>query len=81
MPGQTKGSWAYLGDDGGMFEQRMIATHHAATYGTGDIIRCDINFVDNIVSFFKNGGDLGKFNGYRYPALVLTNSQCQQCEM
>lgn len=54
MPGWKAGSWAYHGDDGKKFSQKVWGKYNE-TYGTGDTICCGIDFNSNTVDFYKNG--------------------------
>jgi hypothetical protein len=59
LPGWRPSSWAYYGDDGRLFAESESKTQRSETFGTGDIIGCQVSFNDG-VTFTKNGTSLGK---------------------
>ena len=58
LPGWDPPSWAYHGDDGKAYAGNT-GKLYGETFGTGDVIGCQISFEDG-VSFTKNGISLGK---------------------
>ncbi|KAI0563747.1 SPRY domain containing protein [Gracilaria domingensis] len=76
MPGWEAGSYAYHGDDGLLFRQTGIAGNsYGPKYGTGDVIGCCWDLVDNIVFFTRNGKNLGtaftNLSGVLYPTVGM----------
>jgi Ran-binding protein 9/10 len=60
MPGWSKGSFGYHGDDGCLFRQTGVAGEkYSSKYGGGDVVGCCWDLVDDVVFFTKNGVALG----------------------
>ncbi|ORY44413.1 SPRY-domain-containing protein [Rhizoclosmatium globosum] len=55
LPGWDPGSYGYHGDDGFLFESTGKGKPYGPTYTKGDTIGCIVNFMDNTMSFTKNG--------------------------
>ncbi|KAJ3067972.1 Ran-binding protein 9, partial [Rhizoclosmatium hyalinum] len=53
--GWDPGSYGYHGDDGFLFESTGKGKPYGPTYTKGDTIGCIVNFMDNTMSFTKNG--------------------------
>lgn len=64
MPGWSKNSWAYHGDDGHVFDE---GSHYLQppypTYGVGDVVGCGVDFQSKTCFFTKNGQRLVSKNG------------------
>lgn len=76
MPGWESGSYAYHGDDGLLFRQTGLEGNpYGPKYGTGDVIGCCWDLVDNEVFFTKNGKHLGTaftdLSGVLYPTVGM----------
>lgn len=76
MPGWESGSYAYHGDDGMLFLRTGASgTPYGPKYGTGDVIGCCWDLVDNTVFFTKNGKHLGtafrSLSGTLYPTIGM----------
>lgn len=79
MPGWENGSYAYHGDDGLLFRSTGVAgVPYGPGYGTGDVIGCCWDVVDNVVFFTKNGKNLGvafrNLNGQYYPTVGMQST-------
>jgi Ran-binding protein 9/10 len=57
-PGEGSSSWAYHGNDGCLYAESRSGTQYGETFGTGDIIGCQISPADGVI-FTKNGISLG----------------------
>jgi Ran-binding protein 9/10 len=76
MPGWSKGSFGYHGDDGCLFrETGKAGEKYSSKYGTGDTIGCCWDMVDDIVFFTRNGDALGtafqQLSGELYPTVGM----------
>lgn len=78
MPGWDAGCYGYHGDDGNFFTSSGTGKAYGPKFGTGDVIGCGIDTVQNTVFFTKNGKHLGiafqgKTNDVRglYPTVGL----------
>jgi Ran-binding protein 9/10 len=60
MPGWSRGSWAYHGDDGNIFAEMGTGSSYGPTYSTGDVVGCGIDLQSGTIFFTKNGEHLGK---------------------
>lgn len=58
LPGWTSASWGYHGDDGRRYSSRT-GTPYGETFGTGDIIGCQVRLNHEVI-FTKNGSSQGK---------------------
>ena len=83
MPGWESGSFAYHGDDGRLFKQNgRNGEGYGPTYGTGDIIGCCWDLVENLVFFTKNGKNLGPaFQGLEGEFLPTVGMQSKSGQM
>lgn len=80
MPGWEGGSFGYHGDDGNVFkESGQNGIKYGPKYGTDDVVGCVWNFIDNTVSFTKNGEFLGKafehLSGPLYPTVGMQSKK------
>jgi Ran-binding protein 9/10 len=76
MPGWELGSYGYHGDDGCTFQETSHnGERYGPKYGTGDVIGCCWDLVDDIVFFTRNGRPLATaFRGLRgvlYPTIGM----------
>ena len=60
MPGWSRGSWGYHGDDGNKFSDAYQGVSYSDKYGTGDIVGCGVDFNSNCAFFTKNGKRMGE---------------------
>ena len=60
MPGWSRGSWGYHGDDGNKFSDGYQGVSYSDKYRTGDIVGCGVDFNSNCAFFTKNGKKLGE---------------------
>jgi hypothetical protein len=62
MPGWTRRTYGYHGDDGKKFGANFIGigTAYGPTFGKGDVIGCAFNPVAGIIFFTKNTEHLGR---------------------
>lgn len=79
MPGWENGSYAYHGDDGLLFNQNgSSGKEYGPEYGTGDVIGCCWDLIDNAVFFTLNGENLGvafpNLSGTFYPTVGLQSN-------
>lgn len=79
MPGWEEGSYAYHGDDGLLFNQNGLSgKSYGPEYGTGDVIGCCWDLVENEVFFTRNGESLGTaftgLNGSFFPTVGLQSN-------
>lgn len=60
MPGWDAESYAYHGDDGGIFHGNGSMSHHfGPSFGEGDTVGCGIDYVTQGIFFTLNGEILG----------------------
>mmetsp|Transcript_46829 Transcript_46829/g.83979 ORF Transcript_46829/g.83979 Transcript_46829/m.83979 type:complete len:572 (-) Transcript_46829:1018-2733(-) len=59
LPGWERGSYGYHGDDGKKFRGSGAGETYGPIFTTGDVIGCIVNFLDNSISYTKNGIFLG----------------------
>ena len=64
MPGWSRGSWGYHGDDGELYGEKKTVSNYGPSYGTGDVVGCGINLQPRVIFFTKNGKCLGKYSDY-----------------
>ncbi|OQV11484.1 Ran-binding protein 9 [Hypsibius exemplaris] len=70
LPGWDKGSFGYHGDDGHTFWSSGTGRSYGPTFGTGDVIGCGLDLVNNKCFYTKNGMDLGvAFTDLTHPSL------------
>ena len=60
MPGWSRGSWGYHGDDGKLYGEKGTGNNYGPLYGTGDVVGCAINLDSGVIFFTKNRKHLGK---------------------
>lgn len=79
LPGWTKHSIGYHGDDGIVYRESCPGRLWAETYGVGDVIGAGINWKDEYFYFTKNGVFLGSASSAHlgrilYPAVGFGGS-------
>ncbi|KAH9488475.1 hypothetical protein Btru_062744, partial [Bulinus truncatus] len=55
QPGWNNGSFGYHADDGGIFNGMGWAQEHKETCTVGDVMKCEVDFENLCISFYKNG--------------------------
>jgi Ran-binding protein 9/10 len=76
MPGWELGSYGYHGDDGCTFQENSHnGERYGPKYGTGDVIGCCWDLVDDLVFFTRNGRPLAtafrSLKGVLYPTIGM----------
>lgn len=62
MPGLSRGSRGYHGDDGNTFPEGEVENSDGPTYGTGGVVGCGIDLHSGSMFFTKDGEHLGKYS-------------------
>lgn len=60
MPGWSKGSWGYHGDDGNIYSEYGTGSNYGPRYSTGDVIGCGYLGETGSIFYTKNRKFLGK---------------------
>ncbi|KAK0062250.1 hypothetical protein Bpfe_008351, partial [Biomphalaria pfeifferi] len=55
QPGWNSGSYGYHADDGGIFSGMGFASEHGETCTVGDVMKCEVDFENQWLLFYKNG--------------------------
>ena len=76
MPGYSKSTIGYHGDDGEIFYEKGSGNTYGPTYTTNDVIGCGLDLKTRAVFFTKNGTFLGIAQAYLpkgnwYPTVAL----------